>query len=170
LVQSLGIDDPPLRINNPSGVPIYRDDRNTLGCLPYEEHFQDAVLLVHRGECTFLEKLLMARDAGAAGVLVITNEDIPLNPTADSQDLEAAGDLGDVGLIVLPSAVGQLVNDMLDSTEERGGQAMLQLDPEHLLVPSAGPISSEQEKRQPEKTSKILYLNGHALLNTRIVV
>ncbi|KAJ7781324.1 alpha mannosidase-like protein [Mycena metata] len=166
----LGIDDPPLRINNPSGVPIYRDDRNTLGCLPYEEHFQDAVLLVHRGECTFLEKLLMARDAGAAGVLVIANEDTPLNPTADAQDLEAAGDLGDVGLIVLPSAVGQLVNDMLDSTEERGGQAMLQLDPEHLLVPSAGPISSEQEKRQPEKTPKILYLNGHALLNTRIVV
>ncbi|KAJ7179244.1 alpha mannosidase-like protein [Mycena filopes] len=166
----LGIDDPPLRINNPNGVPIYRDDRNTMGCLPYEESFQDAVLLVHRGECTFLEKLLMAQDAGAAGVLVITHEDIPLNPTADPQELEAAGDLGDVALIVLSPAVGQLVNDMLDSTEERGGQAMLQLDPEHLLVPSAGPIAPEQEKRPPEKAPKILYLNGHPLLNTRILV
>ncbi|KAJ7499000.1 alpha mannosidase-like protein [Mycena latifolia] len=163
-------DDRLLRINHQGGVPTYRDDSNTYGCLPYEEPLQDAVVLVHRGECTFLEKLLMAKAAGAAGVLVISDQDVALNPTADPKELEEAGDLGDVGLIVLTPQVGQLVHDMLDSTEERGGQVMLQLDPERLSLSSdAASISQEQEKPR-EKVPKILYLNGHPLLNTRLLI
>ncbi|KAJ7179913.1 alpha mannosidase-like protein [Mycena crocata] len=165
-------DEPPLRINHRGGVPIYRDDSNTYGCLPYEETFQDAVLVTHRGECTFLEKLLMAKAAGAAGVLVISDEDVALNPTADAHELEAAGDLGDVALVVLTPQMGQVLHEMLDSTEERGGQAMLQVDPERLPEPAE--VSPTQEKEKPrrpqEKVHKILYLNGHPLLNTRLLI
>lgn len=157
---------PPLRINDQSGVPVYRDDTNTYGCLSYEELLQDAVILVHRGECTFLEKLVKAKDAGAAGVLVISNEDLALNPTADPKELEAAGDLGDVGLVVLAPQVGQLVHDMLDSTEELGGQVMLQVDPERL----SGPSPDVLHEAAKEKAPKILYLNGHPLLNTRLLI
>jgi mannosidase alpha-like ER degradation enhancer 1 len=161
-----GGDQPLLRINNQNGVPVSRDDRNTYGCLPYEKTLQDAVILVHRGECTFLEKLLMARDAGSVGVLVVSDEDVAMNPTADPKELEAAGDLGDVGLVVLPLQVGQLVHEMLDSTEERGGQVMLQVDPERMSAPSPD-VLHETEK---EKVHKILYLNGHPLLNTRLLI
>ncbi|KAJ6599145.1 alpha mannosidase-like protein [Mycena vulgaris] len=162
-----------LRLNHEEGVPVYRDDSNTYGCLPYRHPFRDVVVLVHRGECTFLEKLLMAKAAEATGVLVISDEDIPLNPTADAKELAEAGDLGDVGLIVLTSQVGQVVHDMLDSTEERGGVVMMQLDPERVSAPSdpAGKISQEQERQRPqEKVHKILYLNGHPLLNTRLLI
>ncbi|KAJ7228743.1 alpha mannosidase-like protein [Mycena pura] len=162
-------DTQPLRMHHHGGVPVYRDDRNILGCLPYEEPMQDVVLLVHRGECTFLQKIVMAKSAGAAGVLVISDEDVAMNPTADAQELEAAGDLGDVGLIVLKPRVGQAVQEMLDYTAERGGQVMLQLDPEQLLSPSAE-VSQEQGKRPQEKVHKLLYLNGHPLLNTRIII
>ncbi|KAJ7667940.1 alpha mannosidase-like protein [Mycena polygramma] len=159
-------DEHPLRINNQSGVPVYRDDHNTYGCVPYEWMLQDAVVLVERGECTFLQKLIMARDAGAAGIFVVSDEDVALNPTADPKELEAAGDLGDVGLVVLSPQVGQLVHDMLDSTDERGGQVLLQVDPERLSAPSPD-IVHEAEK---EKAHKILYLNGHPLLNTRLLI
>ncbi|KAJ6509896.1 alpha mannosidase-like protein [Mycena vitilis] len=159
-------DEHPLRINNQSGVPVHRDDHNTYGCGPYEWTLQDAVVLVERGECTFLQKLIMARDAGAAGVFVVSNEDVALNPTADPEELEVAGNLGDVGLVVLSPQVGQLVHDMLDSTDERGGQVLLQVDPERLSAPSPD-IVHEAEK---EKAHKILYLNGHPLLNTRLLI
>jgi len=167
-----GVDHRPLRIDHAGGVPVYRDDSNTYGCLPYGQPFQDVVVLIHRGECTFLEKFLQAKAAGAAGVLVISDEEVALNPTADPKDLEAAGDLGDVGLIVLTPQMGQLVHDMLDSTEERGGQVMLQLDPERLPSPSdSAEVSQQQERQRPqEKVHKILYLNGHPLLNTRLLI
>ncbi|KAJ7095302.1 alpha mannosidase-like protein [Mycena belliarum] len=165
-------DERPVRMNDPLGTPVYRDDNNAYGCLPYMQPVEDGVVLVDRGECTFLEKLLMAKAAGAAGVLVISNEDVALNPTADPKELEDAGDLGDVGLLVLAPQVGRLVHDMLDSTEERGGQVVLQLDPEQLSLPSdSAEISGEQEKQRPrEKAHKILYLNGHPLLNTRLLI
>ncbi|KAJ7068189.1 alpha mannosidase-like protein [Mycena amicta] len=157
----------PLRMDHQDGVPVYREPTNANGCDAYQERFQDAVLLVQRGECTFLQKVVRARDAGAAGVLVISHENIALNPTADVNELEEAGDLKDVGLVVLTPQVGQTVHDMLDSTEERGGQVMLQLDPEGLSAPPAE-MSQEQEKPKPDE-NRILYLNNHPLLNTRII-
>ncbi|KAJ7700003.1 glycoside hydrolase family 47 protein [Mycena rosella] len=172
LATPLGAGERPLRMHHQGGVPVYRDDNNAYGCLPYQQPLEDVVVLIHRGECTFLEKLLLAKDAGAAGVLVISDEDVALNPTADPKELEEAGDLGDVGLLVLTSQVGQLVHDMLDSTEERGGQVMLQLDPERLSSPSDSAQISQQEQekqRVQEKVHKILYLNGHPLLNTRLL-
>ncbi|KAF7352860.1 alpha-1,2-Mannosidase [Mycena venus] len=145
-------DEPELRMHDQRGVPVYRDDENTYGCFPYEQPLQDAVIVVHRGECTFLQKLVLARDAGAAGVLVVSNEDLALNPTADTKELEE---------------VGQLVHDMLDSTEERGGQVVLQVDPERLSAP---PPDVVHEAPKDSKVHKILYLNGHPLLNTRLLI
>lgn len=159
-------DQPELRIHDQGGVPVYRDDDNAYGCFPYEQPLLDAAIVVHRGECTFLQKLVMARDAGAAGVFVISDEDAAMNPTADATELGEAGDLGDVGLAVLTPEVGQLVHDMLDSTEERGGQVVLQVDPERLSAPPPDVVHQTEK----EKAHKILYLNGHPLLNTRLLI
>ncbi|KAK7061652.1 alpha-1,2-mannosidase [Favolaschia claudopus] len=158
--------EPELRIHNQNGVPVYRDDENIFGCSRFDLPLNDSIIVVNRGECTFLHKLLMARGAGAVGVIVISNEDLALNPTADKHELEEAGDLSDVGLIVLMPQEGQLLQDMLDSTEERGGQVVLQVDPERLSTVSPD-VVHETEK---EKMHKILYLNGHPLVNTRLLI
>ncbi|KAF7313730.1 alpha-1,2-Mannosidase [Mycena chlorophos] len=156
-----------LRIDKAEGVPVYRDPTNPTGCLDYQEPFSGVVMVVQRGGCTFLQKLVKARDADAAGVLVVNNEQNALNPTADTAELEAVGDLGDIGLLVLPPDAGQAVYDLLDSADEHGGQVMLQLDPEGLLAPL--PTEMSQEKPKHDNT-RILWLNGHSLINTRILV
>ncbi|KAJ7638737.1 glycoside hydrolase family 47 protein [Roridomyces roridus] len=150
-------DSPPLRINNQDGLPVFYDEMNGYGCDPYDQVYENAVLLTIRGECTFLEKLVHAKDAGAAGVLVVSDEDLPLNPTADEEDLEAAGDLGDAGLIMLTPEAGRLVGELLKT-----GQVMLQLG---LSVPEELPVPKEVEQ-----APKLLILNGHSLLNTRLLV
>ncbi|KAJ6516008.1 alpha mannosidase-like protein [Mycena sanguinolenta] len=155
-----------LRIHDQRGVPVYRDDENTFGCLPYAQSLQDAVIVVQRGECTFLQKLVMVKNAGAAGVLVVSDEDMPINPTADAKELEDAGDLSGVGLLVLTPQVGQLVHEILDSTEERGGQVVLQVDPERF----SSVVPDVVHEADTAKVHKILYLNGHPLLNTRLLV
>jgi len=160
-------DEPRLRINEPGGVPVYLDGINRYGCEEYAQQFTDVVLVTHRGECTFLEKLLRAKEAGAAGVLVISDDDLPLNPTADAADLEAAGDLGDVGLIVLTPETGKLVYDLLWSTAERGGQVMVQLTSPP--QPDSAEISPKPEG-QGVPPPRVLYLNGHPLLNTRLLI
>lgn len=48
---------------------------NSLGCSPYEadlDQLKDVMLVVRRGQCTFLEKLAYAARAGAVGVIVIS--------------------------------------------------------------------------------------------------
>ncbi|KAJ7507717.1 alpha mannosidase-like protein [Mycena galericulata] len=154
-------DELPLRINDQDGLPVHHDGLNAYGCAPYAQSFQDIVILTNRGVCTFLEKLVYAKEAGAAGVLVVSDEDVALNPTADAVDLEAAGDLGDVGLIVLAPETGKLVYEMLASAAERGGQVMVQLPLALTLAPDL------EDQKAP---TKVLYLNGHPLLNTRLLV
>ncbi|CAK5275566.1 unnamed protein product [Mycena citricolor] len=156
----------PLRMDSEAGLAVARDPSNHYGCEMYDQAMPDVVVLVQRGECTFLEKLLMAKAAGAAGVLVVSTEQVALNPTADRLELEKAGDLSDVGLLVLPPDVGLLVYNMLDRTEERGGQVVLQLDPEQL------PLLPEPAEAQTAEAAspKIMYLNGLPLLNTRLLI
>ncbi|KAJ3894586.1 alpha mannosidase-like protein [Lentinula edodes] len=151
-------------------VPVYRDDDNEFGCTQYHKSFQDGILLVRRGECTFIQKLVEARDAGAAGVLVLSDENTAINPTANSEDLEAAGDISQVAIIVLPRTAGQSVEHLLDTTQGIG-QVMLSLEHEHQPGVDAeadeGPEPGEGSKKDP---NRILYLNGHPLLNTRLLV
>ncbi|KAK7470737.1 hypothetical protein VKT23_002158 [Stygiomarasmius scandens] len=162
----------PIRFSGLS--PVYRDEDNLFGCSPFAKSYQDGVLIVSRGECTFLQKLIMARDAGAAGVLVIGDDNTFLNPTADPAELDVAGDISDVAIVVLPLQAGQLVEQLLVSVDESGlGQLMLSL--EHERQPAVGdsgdlpdqtPTRTEAEK----EVHRILYLNGLPLLNTRLLV
>ncbi|KAJ7591143.1 alpha mannosidase-like protein [Mycena floridula] len=152
-----------LRILNSRGVPMFRDDDNLTGCLPYTRSYRDGVLLVQRGDCTFLQKLVAARDAGAIGVVVISDEDLGVNPTANKEELMAAGEIDDVAMVILTKKAGQLVEKMMDKIEHHGtGHLILAVDPDRI----AGPTST-QDKTQEKR---ILYLNGHALINTILLV
>ncbi|EIW61741.1 alpha-mannosidase [Trametes versicolor FP-101664 SS1] len=160
----------PLRFGHGAGVRLIYSPTNPLGCAPYTEELDDAAVLVARGECTFLEKLVFAQRAGASGVVVLGNEDQHINPSVDLAELEAAGpEINDVAIVVLRRPDAQLVAEMLDSAERHGlGDIRMVVEtwddgPQHRSEPTktAGKL---------EDTQRVLYLNNHPLLNTRLLV
>lgn len=158
-------DNKTLRLTRADGVAVHRDFNNFDGCARYKYSYPDSVLVVHRGGCTFLEKLLQANAASAAGVLVISNDDFVINPTANPDELEAAGDLSGVAFVLLPQKAGRALEDILDRAEQVGTQVMLAMEDESRQIPPA------QTHPPPEKDpNRILYINGHPLINTRLLV
>jgi mannosidase alpha-like ER degradation enhancer 1 len=158
----------PPRFARKEGSAVHRDFDNTQGCHGYAHSYPDAVLLLHRGGCTFLEKLLHARAASAAGVLVISDVDSVFNPTANLAELETAGDLSDAAIVVLSRKAGQVIMEMMDRAEQwEAKQVMVALDHKSRPpVPDTGHIP-EQRTKDP---NRILYINGHPLLNTRLLI
>lgn len=160
------------RIRNSEGVVIRRDPENLLGCNSYKESYRDNMLLVHRGDCTFLEKLVKARDASAAGVIVISSVDTPINPSASREELALVGDLSDVGLLLLTNTVGQAFENVLVASEKLYSRGlMLALD----HTQDEGSVEDTEDTPVDKKTeekdlNRNLYINGHPLINTRLLI
>ncbi|KAG1892556.1 glycoside hydrolase family 47 protein [Suillus subluteus] len=154
-----------LRFGYWEGTEVQRDKSNPLGCKPYEINFDGNAVLVHRGECTFLEKLVYAQDAGASGVIVVSDEDTPINPSASPAEIAAAGDISNVALVLLPYTVGKSITAMVDAAGMFGyGHVMFAVDAEAQAW-TEGVIDPT-----PEESGKILYINGYPLLNTRLMI
>jgi len=152
------------------GMRIVQDQTNLVGCIPYVDKYDDAILVVNRGDCPFLQKLVLARAAGAAGVVVVSDEDLAINPSAAVGELAAAGDLSDVCMVMLTRSVGKMLLDMIDLAEARGsGRVMMALDPERRSAAADRNLPPDDEEKLPD-TNRVLYLNGHPLLNTRLLV
>lgn len=174
---------PPLRFGHGSGVRVVRFPNNPLGCAPYSETLPaNEAVVVWRGDCTFLEKLILAQRAGASGVIVLGDENHHINPSADRDELEDAGTgIDDAAVVVLRKGDSEQVARMLDSAEQHGlGTVML------VVEPSGGPMEvdkdrssegdgkgakdSEEKDRKEGEAMRVLYLNNHPLLNTRLIV
>lgn len=157
------------KIRSPLGVFVRRDPENTYGCDPFEQTYPDSMLIVHRGDCTFLEKLLHARDALAAGILIISDEESGINPTANADELIEAGDLSGVAVILLPKKAGQAVEELVLLTEKlHSSQIRIALqEPHHSDIEQTSPPEREEEPKDP---NRILYINGHPLINTRLLI
>jgi mannosidase alpha-like ER degradation enhancer 1 len=155
-----------IRFLDQAGLPVYQDRTNPQACQPYQQAYPDGVLFVHRGGCTFLTKLVNARAASAAGVVVMSLDNAPLNPTADDDELEAAGDLDDVALVYLTREMGKNVSDMLDAAEKYEDQQVI------LVIASEAELAASEQKKHPTSTDtdRILYVNGLPLLNTRLLI
>lgn len=153
-----------LRFGSGGGTMVQREKSNPLGCKPYETQFNGDAVLVHRGDCTFLEKLVYAQYAGASGVIVVSDEDAVISPSATPEEIAAAGDIDDVALILLPHTVGKVVAAMVDAAGTFGyGHLMIAVDTEtHVRM--------ESVDQTPGETGQIMYINGHALLNTRLII
>ncbi|KAJ2931770.1 hypothetical protein H1R20_g5450, partial [Candolleomyces eurysporus] len=170
------------RFSRPEGLRIYQDKDNEQGCNPYFQSYSEGVLIAHRGGCTFLEKLINANAASAAGVIVISDEDSTINPTANIDELDEAGNLNDTALVLLTKTSGKLLLEMIDDVEQQvGNQVVVALhrtrqrpnatDPDRASqeTPSSDlPTPTEEDTRDPSE--RVLYINGHALLNTRLLV
>jgi mannosidase alpha-like ER degradation enhancer 1 len=107
--------------------------------------------------------LISAREAGAAGIVVVNYEDQLVNPSAAAGDVLQAGDLSDVVIVVLTRVDGKRVVDLADSIIDSEGQLMVMVDTET----SEGATT---QKETGETVHRILYLNGYPLLNTKLLV
>jgi mannosidase alpha-like ER degradation enhancer 1 len=159
----------PLVFGHGDGIPVVRGWNNTYGCIPYSETFHDEAILVHRGECTFLEKLLHAMDAGASGVVAINKDDAGVWPSAGKEETADGGEgLDMVALVVVTSSAGKVLERMLEVAEDTDGQVWMTI--------GAEPASSDsQQIHEPTRTQqgsspefRMLYINGHGLVNTRM--
>lgn len=166
-----------IRFAHQEGVRLIQDRSNRYGCAPYEQTHLDEALLVDRGECTFLKKLLNAKEAGASGVIVINDDDARISPSIDDDEREEVGDaVDDVVLVILTKTAGEAVIDMVKRIQYPGvGQVVFVIDPESRQVgvkrrPRKSYKSSKDMDKLKDDIQKVLYLNGHALVNTRLVV
>jgi len=169
-------DHEPIRFGHQDGARLVQDHSNPYGCETYEQLYPDEVLLVNRGECTFLKKLLTAKEAGASGVIVVNDDDARVSPSINEEEREEVGDaVDDVALVVLAKTAGEAVMDMIKRTQHLGvGQVIFMVDPDSRQVgmkkPPRNYKSSNDMDKLKDDFQKVLYLNGHALVNTRLVV
>jgi mannosidase alpha-like ER degradation enhancer 1 len=167
------------RFSRPEGLRVYQDKDNEQGCDPYVQPYPEGVLIARRGGCPFLDKLKNANEASAAGVIVISDEDLQINPTANVDELDEAGNLNDTALVLLTKTSGKALLEMIDLAElQVGSQVMVALhrsrqggnstDPDPAASQEDLPTPTEEDNRDPSE--RVLYINGHALLNTRLLV
>lgn len=162
-------------IRRSEGLTVRRDTSNRHGCTPFKDTYPNSAILVHRGDCTFLEKFLNARAAFANAIIIVSNEDFGVNPTANPEELEAAGDISDMVLILFPQKTGELFEEMILATEALGmSQIRIAVEPkadateeDDVEVNLPTKPGKEELERDP---SRILYINGHPLINTRLLV
>ncbi|KAI0649989.1 alpha-mannosidase [Trametes meyenii] len=167
-----------LRFGRGEGVRVVRFPDNPLGCAPYTKTLDGAAVVVSRGDCTFLEKLVLAQKAGGSGVLVLGDEEIHINPSAGAQELAAAGpEINEVAIVVLRRQDAEFVENMLDAVEQHGlGEVKLVLEPwddgpAKPNKPSETVKEADKARgRTLEDVQRVLYLNNHPLLNTRLLV
>ncbi|KAI5124722.1 hypothetical protein M0805_005360 [Coniferiporia weirii] len=168
------------------GTRLIHAPGNSLGCSPYRTDVDapslaDMLVLVHRGTCTFLEKLVHATRAGAAGVVVVSDNDNPLNPSAEKEELEEFGAdaLENAVIVVVTRSGGDEIKKLMSAVDIHGSvDILVSIEPEgqpgKTEAQSPDGIAQKQsgKRRSDLKDSqgKILYLNGHPLLNTRLLI
>jgi len=160
---------PPTRFTSQAGLPVFRDHDNVRGCDPYKRTYPGSLLFVERGDCTFLDKLLRAQEASAAGVLVMSQDEGIINPTASLKDVPPDADISDVALVYLPHKTGKEISDLLDVAENHGdAQVMVTIDLEAESTTSDKELPERNQEAPSE--NRLLYINGLPLLNTRLLV
>lgn len=163
----------PLRFSGASPLPVVRPTMdNRKGCSPYEEGSVEpnAVLFVDRGGCTFLRKLLLGKDAGAAGVVVAADTNDRINPTVASDEPDTArAQLSDVALVVLGQTDAQSVSDLLDFACGPGTQVRMLVE-HRRTPPSPNPQTNDGIQDNKDRSGQILYVNGRALINVELLV
>ena len=159
------------------GTRVVRILGKEKGCAPYDlETFPEgAAVILLRGDCTFIEKLAFAASAGASGIIVVSDGDIAINPSADKVDVEAAGDvIKHVPLVLVPKTSGLDILRMVVAAEMHDVDVMVVVEPEgHGKLPTQQTQQTQKGSRRPKEPAgdgRVLYLNGHPLLNTRVLV
>lgn len=164
----------PLRFSSAIPLHVIRpSENNRRGCSAYEEGSiqSDSVLFVERGDCTFLEKLSMGKAVGAAGVIVASDTNDPINPTADPKERESAGsELSDVALVVVRQTDAQSVSDLLDYASTYGIGVHMLVEPQGSSTSPRAETDGKHSHRTVPSGPRTLYVNGRPLINVQLLV
>lgn len=156
------------------GVRLVRDSSNPLGCAPYNQKYSGEAAVVRRGDCTFLDKLIEAAIAGFSGVVVISDENHGINPSASADEIRGVGDLlEDVAIVVVNRDDGEVLTAMINAAESFGvGHVMIAVGPTPEKMPNGHDawLAPEEMMQKARAGNRVLYLNGHPLINTRLLV
>lgn len=155
---------------------LVRFSDNPLGCSSYNDtsgKIENALVYVQRGDCLFIEKLAYARRAGALGVVVWHDEEGRLNPSAEPEDIEIYGaEVQDGVIAVIPATAASFVSGRLRLQDEDPEKVMVMVSlekewPEQLL--GEDPSLRTEPTKTKRTSGRILYINGHAIINTELL-
>jgi hypothetical protein len=160
---------------------------NIFGCAPHNRSRlgsgpEPFALLLHRGQCTFFEKLTLAAQAGASAVVIIgLAEDDQVSarglirPSADGEPEDGLAAVEDVALVYVTKAVGDHVERQLKQTGDAGYVNVLLFEGDNL-----NPGADQQPPTDPERNRELaselrdasrdgfMAVNGRQILNLRI--
>merc|ERR1719310_345778 len=77
---------------NPVGVAegntFFPSTVNDTGCTPYKlpSNLGPMIVVVRRGDCPFVEKAMHAQSAGADGLIVVSDNDLPILMAGEGED------------------------------------------------------------------------------------
>lgn len=144
-------------------VLLQPESHNRWGCQDYNSALSmETVLFVERGNCSFFQKLKMAKAAGAAGVIVASDTEDHINPTGDAREQDMASkELADVALVVIPRSGAQMINELLGHAHFSGLQLLMSVDHQ--------PSPQTTTGKRPSST-RYLYVNNRPLINVELLV
>jgi len=149
---------------------------NGYGCDPFLDpsgRINGSMVLVKRGECYFIDKLAHAREAGAAGAIVWHEDDEHVQPSAEPEDFQRLeGIIEGSTLLVIGSTEAQQIGSMLRFEDAQAGkvEVWVRLDDQWQegmdLIGVEGAWPPDQPTKTQSTAGRMLYVNGHALVNT----
>ena len=144
--------DQPFTINSP---PVTVRHVDSDGCQPlaFDDSKSPFIVLLNRGGCTFLEKLIHASRAGAAGVMVAgfqpsndMEQDGLLRPSAEGEGSAYIKEVEDKGMVYVDWRTGDVLRDMFRSSNDVVHVEVLGLD---------GQVAQENERAEEDAKSRL---------------
>lgn len=117
------------------------------------------VVAARRGACTFVHKMQLASDAGASALLVLSDEEEMLIPSADKAELSQISK--PIPLVLLPKSG----SDLLKQTIETMGKKPIRTEINELVLTD----DEERPNAAVELSNTPVIVNGHWLVNCRLV-
>lgn len=127
-------------------------DGNEYGCLSYRA--VGSIVVVKRGNCTFAVKMARASEAGALAVLVLSNDEELLVPSAEETELTSLA--GQIPLLLLPKSAALSVETALEHDRELS----------MVVLPST--TESRRQALADELAKTPVIVNGHWLANCKL--
>ena len=135
-------------------------ESNAHACEPFliPERTESTVVAAHRGDCTFLHKMRQVAASGASGLIVFSDEEEMLVPSADQA--EVASIKKAIPLVLMTKSEGDAFRHAHASS---GGK--------DLLVQLVADLTAEEEvvSRAKDLLDTPVSVNGHWLVNCRLV-
>lgn len=161
------------------GSRLVHFSENGYGCDPFLDpsgRIKGSMVLVKRGECYFIDKLAHARQAGAVGAIVWHEDDEYVQPSAEPEDFQRLdGIIEGATLLVIGSTEAQRIGSMLSFEDDQDGkvEVWVRLDDQWQEDIDLFGVEGAWPPDQPTKTQstvgRMLYVNGHALVNTMLL-